>query len=465
MNVRLCRSIAHALSLSAMMFASFAHADPPDASSTHHVRARIESPQSHDAPADDAPSTPAFVFEYNFNTQTAPDAPPPRASVRVDEDGLNVYSADEKFHLGVSPFVQFAYRLNRSDLDGGSANGFVLQKFRPSIRGSYHKILAYKFTLDITTSSVHIHDAFMELRAHPRLTFRLGLQKPVFGSEQRQSTRNTLFLSRSLASSIGASRDLGLALDAQPHDRLRVELGVYNGTGNRRVFRGFTPGSAAMNAGVRWAVIGHDRATAEQPSYLTVGAATHLRRVDASEGIPQLTSTASVGGRTTHAYANDAYAHGRVFNTTAFAYGGYGGLFILAEFVTSNQAIQVEDLRTRVVEHAWHAAVSYAFGGTNGWNGVLPHQSVFDGGLGALRLSARLHGKHSRSRGGEFLVDTAGVPTDALHPISAGGSIAWQLSKHMRVQSDYDFTRFDGNFSSSLTPTEHVVRFGITAGY
>jgi len=442
--------------------ASAAPNDPNEHSPPkHHIHARIDAPLNN---TEDVPQQPTFVFEYNYQ-QPQQQLADPKPSVKVDEDGLNVYSADQRFHLGISPFMQFAYRINHSDAPGGSPNGFLLQKFRPSLRGSYNDFLDYKFTLDIKSNGIAIHDAFVDLRVHPRVTLRLGMQKPIFGSEQRQSTRNNLFLSRSMASSIGASRDLGLALDTRPHDRLRIELGVYNGVNNEQSFRSITPGSVAFNAGARWAAIGKDGATEQAPGYLTFGAATHLRRIDGTTQAAQLHAQDSIGGRLLRDYAPDVYANGRKFDSTAFMYGGYDGFYLLAEFMTSNQQITFENAPTRIVEHAWHLALSYAFGGTNGWNGTTPHRSVFDGGLGALRISARVHVKNMRSRNGQYLVGLSQTPTDQLTPASLGASLAWQLSKRIRVQTDYDVTRIDDEIAFQKVPLEHVVRFGITAGY
>lgn len=468
MTPKICRLATLFFLLLSMMCASSAYADPPIHAEhpppEHHVHTRLEFPPPPSSSSEDDPQQPTFVFEYNYQ-QPSPPIPDPQATVRVDEDGLNVHSANQRFHLGISPFVQFAYRFNHSNDAAGSSNGFVLHKFRPSLRGSYHDILEYKFTLDIKSQGVAIHDAFVALHAHPRITLRLGMQKPIFGSEQRQSSRDNLFLSRSMASSIGASRDLGLALDIKPHDQLRIELGVYNGVGNEQAFRNFTPGSPAMNAGVRWAAIGNDRATEAQLGYLTVGAATHLRRVDGDLATPQLYAQQSIGGRLLRDYADNVYADGRTFDNTVFLYGGHSGFYFLAEFMTSNQHIRAEGEPARVVEHAWHGALSYAFGGTNGWNGVIPHRSVFEGGLGALRISARLHAKNMRARGGLHLVGLSQTPTDRLTPTSLGASLAWQLSKRIRIQADYDVTRIDDAVSIQRIPMEHVIRVGITAGY
>src|SRR5699024_3589983 len=153
----------------------------------------------------------------------------------------------------------------------------------------------------------------------------------------------------------------GLAIDVPVHDRFRIELGVYNGAPHGESFRTITPGSPAMNAGLRWAAVGQDQATEDAPGYLTLGASTHLRRIDGHSALTQLTDNHSRGGRLIRTYADDVYADGRTWNNTAFAYGGYKGFYALAEFVTSNQHLHAEGMRARTVEHAWHGALAYTF--------------------------------------------------------------------------------------------------------
>lgn len=437
---------------------------PPQQTREHHVHTRVEtseSPQNEDAEKQ-------FVLEINYANKRVEPAPAPTGpQVSVSEDGLNVESADGRFKLGLSPFMQFAYRLNYSDSvsDSGSPHGFLLEKFRPSIRGRYADIIEYQFTLDIKINSVAILDALVTLHAHPRLRVRLGLQKPIFGLEQRQSTRNLLFFSRSLASNIGASRDLGLAIDARPHDRLRLELGVYNGTDDRTVFRSISPRSVTMNAGANVAILGGNRATEEAPWYLNVGGAVSLRRVEGDATNVHLTDLNSTGGRRLYNHALGVFAHGRKFASTAYLYGGHKGLYVAIEHMTSNQQTQHEDASGRLVERAWSAAISYAFGGMNGWSGVVPNQSVFDGGLGALRLAFRVHEHSVRSRGGRWVVPTNASPRHDVSTFGFSAGAGWQLSKRMRIQADYDNTQLNSEFSFTPSVREHVLRIGVTAGY
>lgn len=430
----------------------------------HRVHTRFET--SGDSNDEEAKNQ--LVVEFNYaKTRVDPAPEPTGPRVSVDEDGLNVESADGRFKLGLSPFMQFAYRLNFSDsaADSGSPHGFLLEKFRPSIRGRYAGVIDYQFTLDIKANSVAIHDALITLRAHPQFMVRVGLQKPIFGIEQRQSTRNLLFFSRSMPSSIGASRDLGLAIDARPHESLRLELGVYNGTDDRRVFRSISPRSVAMNAGARWAIIGGDNATSEAPWYLNVGGAVSLRRVEGDVADTHLTDRNSIGGRSMYGYAPGVFAHGRKLASAAFMYGGYKGLYFYFEHMTSNQQVQHEADTGRIVEQAWVAAASYAFGGMNGWSGVVPNQSVFDGGLGALRLVFRVHEHTTRARGGAWLTPTTSLPRRSTASFGFSAGAGWQLSKRIRVQADYDNTHLGSNFFVTPSIREHVVRIGVTAGY
>lgn len=454
--------LALTLSVSSLAHAMVAENDH-DAAETreHRVRTRVETPSSPDAEN----ATPRVVFEYNYSkTRVQTPDESPRPNIRIDEDGFALESADGQFEFGMSPYVQLAYRLDFSDLDGGQPNGFTLEKFRPSIEGRYADFLEYKFTIDIRINSIAMHNAHVTLRAHPRFSMRVGLQKWRFGVEQRQSSKNGLFLSRAMPSAIGGSRDLGLALDARPHDSLRLELGVYNGAYDRRVPQRVSHGSAAMQAGARWTLVGGDDATSESPGYLVVGGSVVLQRIEGDETAPHLSERKSIGDRTIIGYAPGVFANGRKFASTAFLYGGYRGLYFHGEFVTSNQQIQHEDAQSRFVEQAWSAAVSYAFGGMHGWSGVVPNHSVLDGGLGALRLAFRMHGQNISTPGDAWIVTTSGSAQTSTSALGWSVGAAWQLSRRMRLQADYDQITFESRPLMTRGGTEHILRFGLTAG-
>lgn len=388
----------------------------------------------------------------------------PRTQVNVSEKGLRVTSADGRFALGLSPFVQMGYRQVASDFDDSNNSGFVLTHFRPTLTGKYSEYLSYNFILNITPSSINVIDAFVTFHAHKRLNIRVGLQKPVFGIELRQAQPNVLFINRSMAATIGSSRDIGLALDARPIDNLQIEAGVYNGTEDTRVFSGIQERSVGADAGVRWYALGNDRPTTQDEGFLTLGAAALLRRNEGNATTSHLTPRSSAAGHTYSNYAPGAFADGRKFASTVFAHGGYKGLYFQGEFTTSNQQVSDASDQGRIVEHGWAAAATYTIGGITGWSGTTPNRSLFEGGLGALQIKARGHGLTARARGGDFL-NLAGATADSVSAIGASAGLSWFVSPGVRFIADYNWTTFGVDATRLKHANEHSLYIGLAAGY
>lgn len=386
------------------------------------------------------------------------------ATIRVAENGLHVKSADGRAALGLTVFLQMGYRQVASDFEDSNNSGFALEHFRPILAGKYTEFLSYNFQLRITPSIVRVLNAVVIFHLHPRLNMRVGLQKPIFGSEHRQAQYAMLFVNRSMVCSIGPTRDLGLALDFRPIDDLRIEAGVYNGTEDNKVFSGIQDRSIGGDAGVRWFLRGQDHPTAKEQGFLTVGAVALLRRNEGDSTISHLTPRSSAGGHVYSNYVPGVYADGRKFASAIFAHGGHKGLYFLSEFTTSNQQVSDGVDQGRIVEHAWQLSASYTVGGVTSWAGTTPHRTLFEGGLGALQFKVRGHGLSARSRNGNFL-DLDGRSADSLSAIGASTGLSWHISSVLRLQADYNWTTFGADTKRLVKANEHVLFIGMTAGY
>lgn len=411
------------------------------------------------SPASDAVSDPPSEPQR----EDARVADKEQPTVTVSQKGLFVASSDGQYAIGLKAFAQVWYDQVESGAGDARQSGFTLGMLRPHLYGKLADRVAYNFMLNITPAGVNILNAFVSFKAHERIQLHVGLQKPIFNLEWRQLQTPLVFFDRSMVSSLSAIRDTGVAIDTTPVDRLRLELGVYNGADDGTIGTTVKGDAISMNAGLQWNPIGGTGATPEAPAYLTAGGAVRLRRVHADPTAPRLVSKQSLGGHTYAAYAPGVYADGRTFASTLFAYGGYEGLYAQAEFATSNEQIADGTIGGELIQTAWHVSAGYAFGGRNGWLGVTPNRSVFEGGLGALEIRARAHGLQAKTNGGDFLF-LGGSPTDQGGAVGASAGLTWHLSYPVRVQLDYSWTTFDEAGARISTLDEHVVRLGISAG-
>lgn len=387
-----------------------------------------------------------------------------RGRVQVDAQGLHVSSADGRHNLHLTPFIQFAHHHMLTDSPDGMASGTRIEHFRPILAGQYNEILDYIFILQITADDVSLLYGFINLRPHERVQLRVGLQNPIFAIEMRQFQQAMLFINRSMDSSIGVVCDLGVALDLRPIDPLQFEIGVYNGTDDHHVFSGIQEKSISGEIGARWYAVGQDAPSADIPGFLTFGTAAVLRRSDADAQNPHLTPHVSPGQHVFMNYADGVYAEGRTLATTVFAHAGYKGLYAEGKFTTSNQQVRHANGQGRVVKHAWLASLAYTLGGSTGWSGTTVQRSVFDGGLGALQFKFRGHGLAAHARGGPFL-EVENTPANALSANGLSAGVSWFLVDGLRIQADYNWTRFHADHNALDHRREHLLSLGITAGY
>lgn len=408
--------------------------------------------------------TPARTPVGKGSTSSEDAATAGKAHAEVDAQGLHVASNDGRHALHFTPFLQLAYHQQLSERDDGMDSGVRIEHFRPIVTGQYNEIIDYMFILQITADSVGLLYGFVTLHPHERIQIRAGLQNPIFAIEMRQFQQAMLFINRSMDSSIGVICDLGLALDFRVHDQLQLEIGVYNGTDDHNVYSGIQEKSLSGEIGARWYAIGKDAPSAETPGFLTFGSAAVLRRNEASSSSPHLTAHISPGEHTFMEYGDDVYADGLTLATTAFAHAGYKGLYAEGKFTTSSQEVQHPGGAGRVVKHAWLASLAYTVGGQSGWTGTTVDRGLFEGGLGALQFKIRGHGLRAQARGDDFFeIDGAAANTLAAKGLSAG--VSWFLSDGLRVQADYNWTRFSADHNNLAHQKEHLLSLGITAGY
>lgn len=386
------------------------------------------------------------------------------AKVQVNAQGLHVASNDGRHRFSFTPFIQFAHHQMLNPSPDGLANGTRIEHFRPILVGQYNELVDYIFILQITADHVSLLYGFVNLRLHERLQIRVGLQNPIFAIEMRQFQQAMLFINRSMDSSIGVVCDLGLALDFRPHEKLQLELGVYNGTDDHHVFSGIQEKSVSGEIGARFYAVGKDTPTASHRGFVTLGAAAVLRRTHADSQTPHLTPHISPGQHIFMNYEDGVFADGLTLATTVFGHAGYQGFYLEGKFTTSDQQVQHASGRGRVVKHAWFASVAYTLGGTTGWSGTTTDRSVFEGGLGALQFKLRGHGLTARSRSGSFFeIEEEEAKLLGARGLSTG--ISWFLADGLRVQADYNWTRFHADHHALNHRQEHLLSIGLTAGY
>ena len=142
--------------------------------------------------------------------------------VSVSEEGFVLSSESGDFRLQLRGYVQFDGRFYPGDDAGAATDTFLLRRVRPILSGTVGKYFDFNLTPDFGGGSTVLQDAYIELRASPKLRVRVGKQKPPVGLERLQSATALTFVERSYPSSLLPSRDVGVQLTGPPWSEGRV---------------------------------------------------------------------------------------------------------------------------------------------------------------------------------------------------------------------------------------------------
>lgn len=139
----------------------------------------------------------------------------------------------EYFSPGI--LVQTVGAFGENDRPGN--NGFFLATARLKVSGRFDRGLSYKVQTDFTRS-VSLLDAYAAYDFSEHARIRAGVFKAPFSAETLISSASTDFINRSMVTStLAPSRQVGASFTfSGSDDRLRLDLGVFNGNG--RTFGG-----------------------------------------------------------------------------------------------------------------------------------------------------------------------------------------------------------------------------------
>lgn len=434
--------------------------DLTQASDTHAEATRTQAtPDAQDEAQADITPPPADARAVEAPSASAVEGSR-NPTVSINQSGLRVTDANNRFYVGLRGYGQIAYTQHFNDPGQELHSGFSLASLRPTLLLGMGDLIELRIQLNITSSGARAHDAFMTIRAHDILSFRLGQQRPLLNIERSQSSTDTLFASGSLVNAFSPTRHIGLVADLQPLDGLHIELGVFNAGDDGEVPTRLREDHPDLQARVRVAPLAflrdHDGAQ------LTLGGAINTGVIRGSTQEPRVPARRGPAGRVYATLPADLYADGARLRATGFAYLEHRGLFLMAEYIHARVNLSDGIGHTQLHQHAWHAAASYAFGGDNTVTGVKPTQSFFDGGYGAIQLKARVHqARILGNDGADSGSSRVGPWVERATPTGVSAGLAWWLSSGLRIQTDYHWMTFD---TEDATPVrdEHILQGVIT---
>lgn len=381
---------------------------------------------------------------------------------QANDSGYRLRSNDGKYEIRFRGTVQADYRsfLDASDVTPNFNDTFILRRLRPTIEATFGRVASLRLTPEFAGANATIVDAYLDLKAKPWLTFRIGKQKGPVGLERLQSGGNTIFIERAFPTELVPNRDIGLTAQGElAQSTVQYQLGIYNGTADGRDGNA-TDVDDSKELAARIFVEPFKNAPGLFQG-LGVGlAATHGKKAGTTVGtsgvLPQLRSP---GQNTFFQYLTTVSASGDHDRWTVQTYYYRFGFGLIGEYVESKQELAVGAVRRAITNDAWQVSASYVLTGEdNSFRGVVrPKKSFGDGGYGAFEIAARVS---------QLNVDDAAFPLFASAAASARKAEAWALgvnwyaNANAKLQVIYSTTDFTGGAAAGADREDEKILFG-----
>ena len=361
-------------------------------------------------------------------------------TVSASEEGFVLSSENGDFRLQLRGYAQVDGRFYPGDDAGAAIESFLLRRARPIFSGTVGKYFDFSLAPDFGGGSTVLQDAYVELRASPKLRVRVGKQKPPVGLERLQSATALTFVERSFPSALLPSRDIGVQVTGD------LLAGVVHYAGG--VFDGAPDGGSVdgdlqdgKDLAGRLFLSPWKRGSGPLKDLGfgvagTTGDQTGVPSVYRSGG--QLPIVSLVAGT--------VYDGSRTRFTPQLSF--YSGAFgLLGEYARSRAEVRsAEGARGRFEVRAWQATATFVLTGDDraSFTGVRPAKP-FDpakGQWGALELAARVNGLEvDEDAIAAGFVDPSRSVRDAF---AWAVGVNWHLTRNVKQVLDYERTRFTG---------------------
>jgi phosphate-selective porin OprO/OprP len=382
------------------------------------------------------------------------DAATKKAAPKVvaGEKGFGIESADGKFKFKLSGLLQADHRLAIDDDELQSNDGYLLRRVRPTFSGTLFDIYDFRFTPDFAPQAANVQDAFINARFQPWLAVQAGKFKTPVSLERLQSGSNLRFTERSyVANSLLPNRDIGVQIHGNVLDsKLNYAFGSFNGVADG----GSSSTNSDNNVDREWA----GRLFAEPfkgadnlLSGLGIGIAGTVS--DYSGSALQSHNYRSPGQNSIYTYNAAVQGDGDQHRISPQFYYYAGPFGVIGEYARVSHDVARGARSDKLSHDAWNLAGTYILTGEdNSYGSVSPKQNFEWGkdGWGAWEIGLRYSELNIDEDAFEGTVGTryASATSSTEKAQSWAGSLNWYLNKHVKLQTTYEQTTFDGAFAA-----------------
>jgi phosphate-selective porin OprO/OprP len=377
----------------------------------------------------------------------------PRTAGYQAGDGFFLRASDDSAKLHIGGYTQFDGRFFYNETTPSQIDQFGFRSIRPEFLGTVFDHYDFRLLPDFAGGKVVVQEAYVDLHYVDEVEVRFGKAKVPFGLERLQPEIATTFTERGLPSLLTPNRDLGVQVFGNVgKGLLQYQLGIVNGVADNastdvdtsdkkvyvaRVFVTPVPGGPGFGGG---ATYGYEHGTTTQTdlgTWTTQAGTTFFQ---------YKTGTTSM---------DTPLAEGLHWRATAHASWYTGPLGLLAEYVHSQQHVEMANTRGITGADAWQVLGQFVVvGGTSTYRGVVPVKwDPKNGQFGAFDVAARV-GEIKLSDSTPFALGFADPTKSASKAFSAGGGVDWLPNRSFRFVLDLERTWFTRGATMGDRPAE-----------
>lgn len=385
-------------------------------------------------------------------------------SVFAGKDGFGFLSADGQFRLRFGALVQADLRgYLTNDFPGGAPDNFVLRRVRPLIEGNFFGKYGFRIQPEFgNQGSQSLLDAYVDANLTPSFRIRAGKFKVPVGLERLQSPSDMSFVEFGFPTQLLPNRDIGIQFAGDLFGgRLSYGAGFFDGV--RDGASTDSDNNSAKDFNGRLFAYPFKLSDSETLRGFGIGVAvtTGMQAGTAASG--NLSSYVSPGQQTFFSYSTGTFAAGnRQRWTPQFTYYS-GPLGILGEYARVNQAVTRSTHHRDVTHHAWQVYATWVLTGEDAsYTRVTPRQpfNPEKGTWGAFEIGARISGLSVDEDVfiGSSTTRLADPASSARKATDVGFVLNWYLNRTLKLQFNYDRTRFEGGGAGGRDlPTERIL--------
>lgn len=371
-------------------------------------------------------------------------------SAYAGKDGFGIRTADNAFKLRIGALLHVDYRTYlTNDYPNQAPDNFVVRRLRPVIEGTFNEKYSFLIRPELgNQGALSLLDGYAEARFTPQFKVRGGKFKGPVGLERLQSPQDLAFIERAFPTQLLPNRDIGFQVFGDVFDgRLSYQAGYFNGV------RDGASADSDNNSGKDFngRLFAHPFKNGDSDALrgLGLGIAVTSGTQGGSAANGNLSSYLTPGQQTFFAYSAGAFAAGGRERWSPQFYYYNGPLGIFGEYATVSQDLTRSTNHREVTNSAWQLYATWVLTGEDaGYVRPTPRRN-FDwqnGGWGAFEVGVRASELRVDDEmfSGTATTRFADPSVSARKATDLGLVLNWYLNRNIKLQFNYDQTRFKG---------------------